>query len=131
MKWDDLLNVPFKWGGRDKSGMDCFGIVVECCRRAGTPIKDPFMSLKESVPYEEAERIRKQAINIEEVRSPVVGGIVYGEWRGRSHVGYIVSRGRVLHAIENEKPRVSPLAVFKNPLFYEVVDEEEKEEWEQ
>ena len=40
MKYDDLLNVPFKRFGRDKSGFDCYGVVMECCKRAGTPLKD-------------------------------------------------------------------------------------------
>ena len=120
MKYDDLLSVPFKWGGRDMSGMDCYGIVVECCRRAGTPIKDPFMAITESVPPEEAMRIRKQSINLEEIEAPQVGGIVFGEWGGRSHVGYIVERGKVLHAIEGEKARVSPVGIFRKPVYFAV-----------
>ena len=120
MKYDDLLNVPFKRGGRDKAGMDCFGIVVECCRRAGTPIKDPFAALDSSIPLEEAMRIRKEAINAFEVESPAVGRIALTEHGGRSHVGYIVARGRVLHAVEGGRARVSPLACFRNPRFFEV-----------
>ena len=120
MKWDDLLTVPFKWGGRDSRGMDCFGIVAECCRRAGTPINDPFRELDASMPYEDAERVRREGINMEEADGPAVGRIVYAELGGKSHVGYIVERGKALHAITGELPRVTPLRVFKNPLFFEV-----------
>lgn len=124
MKYDDLLTVPFRWGGRDKSGMDCFGIVVECCRRAGTPIKDPFRELDASVSYEEAERVRREAINMEETDGPAVGRIIYAEMGGKSHVGYIVERGKVLHAIEDGLPRVTPLRAFRNPIYFEVTSRE-------
>ena len=53
MKYDDLLNTPFKRRGRDKNGFDCYGAVLECCRRAGTPLIDVFSEI-ESIP---AERI--------------------------------------------------------------------------
>ena len=128
MKWDDLLAVPFKWGGRDKSGMDCFGIVAECCRRAGTPINDPFRELDASMPYEEAERVRRQSINMEEAESPAVGRIVYAELEGKSHVGYIVERGKVLHATTGRLPRVTPLQAFKNPIFFEVTPDKAPED---
>ena len=119
MKYDDLLNVPFRWGGRDKSGMDCYGIVVECCKRAGTPISDPFRGLSASIPLEEAMRVRKQAINVIEADGPACGRIVAGEWKGESHVGYLVARDKVLHATQGGA-RVTPLIFFKSPLFYEV-----------
>ena len=121
MKYDDLLNVPFRWGGRDKSGMDCYGIVAECCKRAGTPISDPFRGLSASIPLEEAMRVRKQAINVIEADGPARGRIVFAELAGRSHVGYMVERDRVLHAIEGGKPRVTALLCFANPVFYEVL----------
>ena len=126
MKWDDLLDVPFKWGGRDMNGMDCYGIVAECCRRAGTPVRDPFRELTGSIPMEEAMRIRRESTNLAEVAGPAAGRVVYAELGGRSHVGYIVERGRVLHAIEGGKPRVTALLCFRNPIFYEVLPLEEE-----
>ena len=121
MKWDDLLSVPFKWGGRDKAGMDCYGLVAECCRRAGTPIADPFRELDASIPAEEAMRIRSEAINVEEAAGPAAGRIVYAEMRGRSHVGYLVERDKALHAMEDGLPRVTPLRAFKSPAYFEVL----------
>ena len=127
MKWEDLLTVPFKWGGRGMDGMDCYGLVAECCARAGTPIADPFRELDASLPYEEAERIRKQAINMEEAAGPAVGRIVYAEMEGRSHVGYMVARDKVLHAIRGKTPRVTPLQAFRKPIYFEVTPMEGEE----
>lgn len=121
MKWDDLLSVPFKWGGRGMDGMDCYGIAVECCRRAGTPLADPFRGVSASMPMEEAMRIRMGAINAREAAGPAEGRVVYAEMRGSSHVGYMVARDKVLHAITGGYPRVTPLCCFKNPTFYDVV----------
>ena len=121
MKWDDLLDVPFRWGGRGMDGMDCYGIVAECCRRAGAPLADPFRELDASIPSEEAMRIRSQSVNVREADGPARGRIVFAELAGRSHVGYMVERDRVLHAIEGGKPRVTALLCFKNPVFYEVL----------
>ena len=120
MKYNDLIGVPFKRGGRSKAGMDCFGIVAECCRRAGKPINDPFAELDASIPLEEALAIRRRAINAVEADAPAVGRIAVTEHGGMSHVGYIVARGRVLHAVEGGGARVSPLACFRSPRFFEV-----------
>ena len=36
----DLIQVPFKWGGRDKAGMDCQGLFLEVMSRFGNKIVD-------------------------------------------------------------------------------------------
>ncbi|MCF0222950.1 MAG: C40 family peptidase, partial [Fibrobacter sp.] len=46
MKYDDLLNVPYKHGGRDLAGFDCYGLVIECSRRNGKPLRDFFKDLE-------------------------------------------------------------------------------------
>ena len=38
--YNDLLGAKYKPHGRGDGGYDCYGLVLECCRRAGTPIKD-------------------------------------------------------------------------------------------
>jgi len=36
----DLLGIPFKEGGRDLSGLDCWGLCMEIYRRAGKMLPD-------------------------------------------------------------------------------------------
>ena len=42
--------------------------------------------------------------------------------KGNAHVGYIVERGKVLHATIDKGVKISPLAIFLNPIYYEVTD---------
>ena len=35
MIFEDLIGVPYKLGGRDLAGMDCWGLCIEVGRRAG------------------------------------------------------------------------------------------------
>ena len=58
MKYDDLLNIPFKKFGRDKNGFDCYGVVMECCKRAGTPLRDLYGTL--SVATNKINQIAKR-----------------------------------------------------------------------
>ncbi|WP_427113002.1 C40 family peptidase [Megasphaera sueciensis] len=39
-KYDDLVGLPFRNGGRDGHGYDCWGLAVELFRRQGIVLKD-------------------------------------------------------------------------------------------
>lgn len=39
---EDLLGVPFKIHGRDKSGFDCYGLAIEISKRFGHKLVDMF-----------------------------------------------------------------------------------------
>ena len=41
--YEDLLTAKYKPHGRGEDGYyDCYGLVLECCRRAGKKLIDPF-----------------------------------------------------------------------------------------
>lgn len=122
MKYDDLLNTPFKKNGRDKNGLDCYGAVLECCHRAGKPLADLFAEIKD-VPPERINDYIKNGLNVRRIDAPKVGAIMQSTYKGNVHVGYIVSRGLVLHATFDNGVKIAPLAAFRNPVFYEVIDD--------
>lgn len=122
MKYDDLLNVPFKKFGRDKNGFDCYGVVMECCKRAGTPLKDLYGDIVD-LPADRVNDYISGGLNVKEIPAPKVGGLVYSIYKSNVHVGYIVSRGLVLHATIDKGVKLSPLAALHPIAYYEVVNE--------
>lgn len=122
MRYDDLLNVPYKPHGRDGSGYDCYGLCLEMCRRAGTPLRDMQGDLTEL----SADRVSDYiggGMNVREIPAPKVGALAYSVYGGNIHIGYIVERGKMLHATTDKGVRVSPLAIMKPVAYYEVVNE--------
>lgn len=122
MKYDDLLNVPFRKFGRDKSGFDCYGLVMECCKRAGTPLKDLYGGIVD-LPAGEVESYVKGGLNVRKIPKPKVGALAYCMYKGNTHVGYIVERGKILHATIEKGVRVAPLEILHPIAFFEVIDE--------
>lgn len=122
MKYDDLLNVPFKKFGRDKNGFDCYGVVMECCKRAGTPLKDLYGDIVD-LPADRVNDYISGGLNVKEIPAPKVGCLVYSIYKSNVHVGYIVSRGLVLHATIDKGVKLSPLAALHPIAYYEVVNE--------
>ncbi|MBQ3837381.1 MAG: C40 family peptidase [Treponema sp.] len=122
MKYDDLLNIPFKKFGRDKSGYDCYGVVMECCKRAGTPLKDLYGGIVD-LPADRVNDYVSGGLNVREINAPKKGALVYSIYKGNVHIGYIVERGLVLHATIDKGVKISPLAALRPFAFYEVTKE--------
>ncbi len=122
MKYDDLLNVPFKKSGRDKNGFDCYGVVMECCKRAGTPLRDLYGDIVD-LPANQVNDYISGGLNVKEIPAPKVGCLVYSIYKSNAHVGYIVSRGLVLHATIDKGVKISPLAALRPIAYYEVINE--------
>lgn len=122
MKYDDLLNIPFKKFGRDKNGFDCYGLCIEMCRRAGTPLKDLYGGIVD-LPADKVSDYVKNGLNVRQVSGPAPGRIVYSVYKGNTHAAYIVSRDKVIHATIDSGVKISPLGVLKPVAYYEVVNE--------
>ena len=122
MKYDDLLKKKKKKFGRDKNGFDCYGVVIECCKRAGTPLKDLYGDIVD-LPADKVNDYISGGLNVKEIPAPKVGGLVYSIYKNNVHVGYIVERDKVLHATIDKGVKISPLAALKPIAYYEVINE--------
>lgn len=95
----DLLGLPYLPGGRwPGQGLDCFGLVVECCRRAGRPIPDPFTSA--AVPMNVREWIVGRLDGWRPCEGPTAGAVV--ELRSEeqpAHVGYLLNDYEFVHCL--------------------------------
>lgn len=118
-QFQDLIGVPYVLGGRlPGPGTDCFGLVVECCRRLGRPIPDPFTS----DPYVTDARqwIHERLGGWQPTLKPVMGGIV--ELRSEqqpAHVGFLMSDAEFLHSLKRTGVVVNRLD--RDPWMYRVV----------
>lgn len=119
MTYEDLFVVPYKAGGRDCDGMDCYGLVIECCKRASNQLKD--ITNNGHVPSEELLAY-VTSMNAEELAEPEKDCVVQCEYNGELHIGYMIDKKRVLHMTESGV-RVSPVMALRKVKFFKVVNE--------
>ncbi len=121
MTFTDLIGIPYKEHGRSKEeGFDCYGLVLECFRRAGTPLAD-LDYRSPSFTLSQADGA-KAGLNVRQVPSPKPGRIIEMDYNGKVHIGYLADMNNVLHATERGV-RLSALAALKVRGFYEVLPE--------
>ena len=58
-----------------------------------------------------------------QIDTPKTGALVYSIYKSNVHVGYIVSRGCVLHATIDKGVKISPLQALRPIAYYEVINE--------
>ena len=119
MRYDDLLNTPYKPHGRGNGGYDCYGLVVEMCRRDGKTLADPY-SVAE-LPLDAVNDYISRGINVRRTDAPKPGCLVECSWCGKLHIGYITERGKMIHATKTGV-KVSPIAVMRPIAYYEVIE---------
>jgi len=117
MTYEDLLLVPYKVNGRGTDGLDCYGLVIECSRRAGILLRD--------VVYEGAHVSGASLhnytgnMNVHELTFPKKDCILQCTFNGELHIGFMVDKKTCLH-MTNEGVRVSPILALRNVRYFEV-----------
>lgn len=116
MTYEDLLLVPYKENGRDARGMDCYGLVLECCKRSGVNLKDVVYSTKEL-----ASEARRHVLDLGLIRvdRPRFGSLIQCEYGGELHIAFAVTKKVCIH-MTYQGVRVTPISALVNPIFYEV-----------
>lgn len=117
--FDDLLNVPYKAHGRDKNGYDCYGLVIECCRRINAPIPDVWYEA-DNLPADSAEAYIQNGLNVRKIPTAQKNSIVEMEYNGNLHIGFMVDRDNVIHTTQRGV-RITPIFYCKAYAFYEVI----------
>lgn len=120
IQYDDLLQIPYKRHGRDKKGMDCYGLVIECTKRQGNPLRDIIYD-RVDVPENEKYKYLLD-LNVREIPSQKIGCIVQYQYKGNLHIGFIVSKNRLLH-MSFSGCYVQPLFEIGKCKFYEVIND--------
>lgn len=94
----DLLGMPYQLGARlPGHATDCFGLVVECCRRLGRPIPDPYVSSE--VPMDVKQWVAERLDGWRRCAGPVAGGLVEIRCAEHpAHVGFLVNELQFFHS---------------------------------
>ena len=120
--YNDLLGAKYKPHGRGDGGYDCYGLVLECCRRAGTPIKDPFQKY-EHLPVGAELLYINDYNNIKEINAPKTGAIAECKTGENLHVAYMVTPQLALH-VTQKGARITHVRALNPIRYYEVIKNE-------
>ena len=90
---NDLLGIPYKDHGRDKSGMDCYGLAIEVARRYGYKLDD--------VIYDDHNTSLSQeyapTLNVTPIDKPREGAIIEMECKNELHIGVCLNSREFIH----------------------------------
>ncbi len=112
IKYEDLLAVPWKRGGRSAEGLDCYGLVKELYARLGRDLPE----IEETPDTEAVEAIDKLwtagYIDIgEKIENPepycVVVFCIRPPWV--SHMGVVLTENRFIHILRKRTVQVDRL----------------------
>ena len=117
--YEDLLFCKYKEFGREPAtGLDCYGLVLICCKRAGTPLRDViYESTHCQNDFVEAAKLQLNIQAIDEARQ---GAIVQCYYNNELHSGYMVSKTQMLH-MTYDGCRLTPVCAIRGAKFYEVI----------
>lgn len=93
----DFIGVPFRWGGRGPDDYDCWGWLMELCRRDGVVIPD-FRSTSNL-----AKVARMMNVNRHQWRECALrpgAGLLFSIRGYGAHVGYYLGDDRFTHTWE-------------------------------
>jgi len=97
------LGVPYKLGGRDLKGLDCWGFIVMVFKDFGYDILDLDVSVDNSWTFKNNnEYIKQYWKKWEQVKEPKFGDGMLLSIKGGmiNHAGIYLSSGRFMHCVE-------------------------------
>lgn len=95
VEYEDLIGVPFEWGGRGPDSYDCYGVCRELLRRCGKYAPD-YNSPDNWQASSELIGVSKNEWRACEEKPGAV--LVLNVLGLHSHVGFIVSKYKFVHA---------------------------------
>ena len=95
--FDDLIGMPFEYGGRGPERFDCYGLVMECARRDGITLPDFGFANRQALVHAMMGATMPQWIDVRRQPGAVV---LIRVGRFVSHVGYMVNDHQMIHAWE-------------------------------
>ena len=120
IKYDDLLKAHYAPHGRGPDEYDCWGIVLECLKRDGKKIKDPFKNIERLKAGAEIPYIN-DFNNIRELTSPKAGAVAECMTGANLHAAFMLTNSLAFH-ITQSGPHVTHIRALNPKRFYEVLE---------
>lgn len=122
IEYEDLIGIPFVDGGRNESGLDCWGLAKEMYRRQGINVKDYQISAMDTANI--ADELKKNEPDWRKLKEEKTGCLVVmrlagSEWA--NHVGIMLEYGKFIHAYRDTGVCIDRLQRWKSHIvgFYE------------
>ena len=99
-EYSHLIGIPYKDNGRDKKGVDCYGLVMQVYRILGIELPD-YNSVPEPEPRLINEIIKNNEydwIKLEKYEIPCVVTFWMTNSDFTSHIGVVIEEDRFIHA---------------------------------
>ena len=113
----DLIGTPYKEHGRDSSGMDCYGLVIEVLRRTGITVPDVFYPDTGNETNRKILKVLEEGIPNVQIDKPETGAVVEILVHGQpSHVGVCIGNGEFIHAIKRIGVVIEPLSRYRHRI---------------
>lgn len=90
---NDLLGIPYKDHGRDKNGMDCYGLAIEVARRYGYKLNDVIYDDHDQSLSDEY----KPTLNVTPIDKPREGAVLEMTYGDELHIGVCISSREFIH----------------------------------
>lgn len=121
--YEDLLKAQYGPHGRGIDNIyNCWGLVLECLRRDGKHVIDPFKELEKLKAGAEIPYIN-DFNNIREISAPKAGAVAECMTGQNLHVAYMLTSSLAIH-ITQRGCRVTHIRALNPIRFYEVLDNE-------
>lgn len=115
MDWkyiNSFVGIPFKLGGRDKTGIDCIGLVWKYLYEQGYQVelhKDCTVEWIKKAKFSEWKELVKSYGEPIEDNQLQENDIIYFAWKGEIHAGVYVGYNKYLHISSKTSSRLSRL----------------------
>lgn len=114
----DLIGIPYKVHGRDKDGMDCYGVAIEVMKRIGKTLPDVFYAETSVAENAKTALLVKNGLPLRKIEYPSEGCLIDIALTGNatSHVGVYVGDGMFIHATKDVGVCLQKLSKYKNRI---------------
>lgn len=103
----DLIGIPYKEHGRDKTGYDCYGLAIEAAARFGYKLDDV---LYDNHDLELSDK-KRPTLNITPTDKPAAGVLLEMEYENELHVGICLNATEFIHTTKSGS-RVNRIGVL-------------------